>query len=174
MISCKVDFNRLYEGGKIAKLYCAGVGIFPVFSGLFPHTNRIGCGGNENGPIPTGKYRIVDRPRGGVRSRLKEYEKHIRTGNDYSSWFALYRQDGLIDDSTYIGETLRRSFRLHPLRPDGTGVSDGCLTFMYHADFDKLRSALLNSHTRDIPIIHLKAYGEIEVTGDMNAPCLIL
>ncbi|MCR9003713.1 DUF2778 domain-containing protein [Rahnella perminowiae] len=85
------------ENCKTLLCWC---GIFPVFSGLFPHTNRIGCGGNENGPIPTGKYWIVDRPRGGVRSRLKEYEKHIRTGNDYSSWFALYRQDGLIDDST--------------------------------------------------------------------------
>lgn len=174
MISCKVDFNQLFDGGKIAKLYCAGVGIFPVFSGLFPHTNRIGCARYQNGPIPTGKYWIVDRPRGGLRSWLKEQEKHYRTGNDYSSWFALYRQDGLIDDSSCIDETLRNSFRLHPLRPDGTGVSDGCVTFYNQNDFDMLRYALMRAHVTDIPIIHQKAYGEIEVLGDMNAPCIMV
>lgn len=172
MISCKVDFNRLYQGGSVAKLYCAGVGIFPVFSGLAPLTNRMGCADLKNGPIPPGKYWIVDRPKGGIRSKLKQLEKELRTGNDYDSWFGLYRQDGLIDDSTYIGDTLRNSFRLHPLRPDGTGVSDGCITFFHHADFYLLRAHLLQAHTAFIPIIELKAYGEIEVLGDINAPCI--
>ncbi|MDR1751983.1 DUF2778 domain-containing protein [Enterobacter cloacae subsp. cloacae] len=32
-------------------------------------------------------------------------------------------------DSILINGISRGSFRLHPLRPDGTGVSEGCITF---------------------------------------------
>lgn len=75
MISCRVDFNRLYEGGKIAKLYCAGVGIFPVFSGLGSLLNRQGCSDLKNGAIPPGKYWIVDRPAGGLNSWIVQMRK---------------------------------------------------------------------------------------------------
>ena len=172
MISCKVDFNRLYEGGKIAKLYCAGVGVFPVFSGLGSLLNRQGCSDLKNGAISPGRYWIVDRPTGGLNSWIVKMRKEWKSGNDYDSWFALYRQDSLVDDWTFIGTRERGNFRLHPLRPDGTGVSDGCITFYNHTDFNVLRDYLLRAHTMIIPVLGQKAYGEIEVLGDINAPCL--
>lgn len=114
MISCKVDFSRLYDDGTVAKLFCAGVGVFPVFSGLASMMNRMGCAGLTNGPIPTGKYWIVDRPRGGLKSWAKQIEKEWRTGNDYNSWFALYRQDGLVNDITMsITRCARRFVCIH-------------------------------------------------------------
>ncbi|WP_340674064.1 tlde1 domain-containing protein [Enterobacter cloacae] len=41
--------------------------------------------------------------------------------------FGLDRQ--IMTDSILINGISRGSFRLHPLRPDGTGVSEGCITF---------------------------------------------
>lgn len=41
--------------------------------------------------------------------------------------FGLDRQ--IMTDSILINGVSRGSFRLHPLRPDGTGVSEGCITF---------------------------------------------
>ena len=92
----------------------------------------------------------------------------IHKGFDY----VRTRQDSLVDDWTFIGTRERGNFRLHPLRPDGTGVSDGCITFYNHTDFNVLRDYLLRAHTMIIPVLGQKAYGEIEVLGDINAPCL--
>ncbi len=63
MIYCRMDLDKVSPDGKTILLYCSGVGIFPVFTGLAPYTNKAGCASRENGPIPTGKYWIIDRPR---------------------------------------------------------------------------------------------------------------
>lgn len=168
MIYCELNYNEHYPAHNLM-LRCAGVGSFPVFSGLGPFMNIPEFTAHRNGPIPLGKYWIVDRPMGGIGSMERMVEKWLKTGNRYWEWFALYRQDGLIDDSTFVDGICRGSFRLHPLRPHGTGVSDGCVTFRNHADFDQLRQALLRTSVHTLPHNTLKAYGELNVIGMRRA-----
>lgn len=168
MIYCELNYNEKTLDNRL-KLRCAGVGTFPVFSGLGAFTNIPEFSGRKNGPIPLGKYWIVDRPMGGIGSIERMAEKWMKTGNRYWQWFALYRQDGLIDDKTFVDGVQRSSFRLHPLRPDGTGVSDGCITFVNQADFDRVRHSLQDSPMQPIPYSTLKAYGEINVIGMRRA-----
>lgn len=106
---------------------------------------------------------------GGIGSIERMAEKWMKTGNRYWQWFALCRQDGLIDDKTFVDGVQRGSFRLHPLRPDGTGVSDGCITFVSQADFERVRQSLQDSTMQPIPYSTLKAYGEINVIGMRRA-----
>jgi hypothetical protein len=78
---------------------------------------------------------------------------------DRGDWFALYRQDGHIDDQTFLGKVRRGEFRLHPLGP--SGVSFGCVVLQQHSDFQALRAALLAAgsyRVRDAP-----AYGVLDV-----------
>ena len=49
-----------------------GVGTFLAFSGDGAYKNHGGCGMiPKKGPVPAGKYWIVDRPSGGMKSRLE-------------------------------------------------------------------------------------------------------
>ncbi|WP_244212396.1 DUF2778 domain-containing protein [Buttiauxella izardii] len=139
--------------------------MFYVFSGLDAFKDVLEFSDRKNGPIPLGKYWIVDRPKGGLYSRFKQFGKEIRTGNDYDKWFALFKQDSVMDDYTFVDLFQRGNFRLHPLRPDGTGVSDGCITFYNQADFNTIREALLLTQQKNIGSAGLVAYGEINVIG---------
>ncbi|MBB3322584.1 DUF2778 domain-containing protein [Atlantibacter sp. RC6] len=168
MVFCELNYNDKMFDNRL-KLRCADVGIFPVFSGLGAFMNVLEFSRCKNGPVPTGKYWIVDRPMGGIGSMERMVEKWIKTGNRYWEWFALYRQDGSIDDQTFVDGVNRGSFRLHPLRPDGTGVSDGCVTFCNQGDFYQFRQALLRSPQQPIPHSSLKAYGELNVFGMRRA-----
>lgn len=119
----------------------------------------------KKGPVPAGKYWIVDRPSGGMKSRLeagvKDTWNHYSKGATFkhSDWFALWRDDWNLDDYTWIGSVKRGNFRLHP----GT-LSEGCITLCHDTDFAILRNALLNTPKMDIPCAkNLKAYGSIEV-----------
>ncbi|GAB7535998.1 hypothetical protein BGC_22140 [Burkholderia sp. 3C] len=80
---------------------------------------------------------------------------------DHGEWFALYRDDGLIDDFTWINGVQRGQFRLHPA--GGRGISLGCITLPSRVDFQRIRTAL--RHTVQIPArtSGLRAYGTIEV-----------
>jgi hypothetical protein len=97
-----------------------GVGTFQAYSGNDIYRNRGGCTAvPENGPIPAGRYWIVDRPTGGIRSQAEALVKD--TANAFTGrrshrdeWFALYRDDGMIDDWTWINGVKRGNFRLHP------------------------------------------------------------
>lgn len=164
MITCELNYNDRTSNGTL-RLQCSGVGIFHVFSGLGAFKDVLEFSRGKNGPIPLGKYWIVDRPKGGMYSRLKQIEKEIRTGNDYDKWFALFKQDSVMDDYTFVDLFQRGNFRLHPLRPDGTGVSDGCITFYNQADFNTLRDALLKTTRKIIDNSGIVAYGEINVIG---------
>ncbi|MDV5357108.1 DUF2778 domain-containing protein [Kosakonia sp. SMBL-WEM22] len=130
----------------------------------------------NNAAIPPGRYWIVDRPKGGRFSELNQWAKEVATGNSYDDWFGLFRQDGLIDDKTQFevgpGYYYRSNLRLHPLRPDSTGLSEGCVTFYRRADFYAVRKALLHTHT--MPVCGgngLMAYGEVIVTGNTTRSC---
>jgi len=164
MIICQLNYNdKAYDGSL--NFRCAGVSVYPVFSGLGAFKNMLEFSGRQNGPIPLGRYWIVDRPEGGIYSRFRTWQKQQKTGNHYQELFALYRQDGFIDDVTFINGHRRGSFRIHPLRPDGSGVSDGCITFCNRSDFYHLRDALLNTERIAVHCSGLQAYGEVNVIG---------
>ncbi|TDN61769.1 DUF2778 domain-containing protein [Paraburkholderia sp. BL10I2N1] len=156
----------------LAPLTIFGVGTFNAYSGNAQYRNRGGCTAvPENGPLPAGKYWIVPRPTGGVRSAVEtwlkdEFNHYSSRPTDHSEWFALYRDDGKIDDYTWIDGVRRGNFRLHPA--GGRGLSLGCITLPSRTDFLRIRTALL--HTKTIPVRNsaLNAYGSIEVVTHGN------
>lgn len=120
------------------------------------------------GPVPAGKYWIVDRPEGGLRSQvnagIRDLYNHVVNGATFrhNEWFALWRDDWGIDDYTWIEGVKRGNFRLHP----GT-LSEGCITLPHDSDFAMLRNALLRTQRVDVPCTSkLKAYGTIEVIAN--------
>lgn len=141
-----------------------GLGTFLAFSGDGAYRNKGGCGMIINqGPLPAGKYYVVDRPSGsllnsvrawGIDKAKSAFMYHV----DHSEWFALYRADGKIDDTTFFRGVSRGSFRLHPGQ-----VSDGCITLANQSDFNLLRNALLRASKIPVPGTNLKAYATIEV-----------
>ncbi|QKJ86818.1 DUF2778 domain-containing protein [Paramixta manurensis] len=146
-----------------------GIGTFLAFSGDGIYRNRGACGMKPRvGPIPAGKYWIVDRPEGGLKSQIikgaKDVWNHYYKGSTFThnEWFALWRDDWGIDDYTWIEGIKRGNFRLHP----GT-LSEGCITLPHDSDFNTLRNALLRTQKTDVPCMKkLKAYGMIEVIAN--------
>ena len=106
----------------------------------------------EKGPIPVGDYYICERESGGTLGGISDWI----TGRD--QWFALYADDGTIDDFTTVGGVSRGRFRLHP----GT-TSHGCITMLDSTEFTSLRNALLATSTITISGTTLTAYGKVTV-----------
>ena len=159
----------IISGADYSPLSIYGVGTFMAFSGNGIYRNKGACATiSGNGPIPTGKYWIVDRPEGGVKSRVnagvRDMYNHFASGATFkhSEWFALWRDDWNIDDYMWIESVKRGNFRLHP------GVlSDGCITLAHDSDFALLRNALLRTTKVDVPCMKkLKSYGTIEVVAN--------
>lgn len=177
MIYCRLDLNNLYDHGRIARLQVSGVGQFPVFTGNGAYINHPECSMLPNAAIPPGDYWIVDRPKGGIKSDLTQMGKSIYTGNNYNQWFGLYRKDATLDDYMKFqrsGVTWQRgNFRMHPLRPDGTGLSDGCITFYHQADFATVRRALLMTRNMVVLSTGTVAYGEVTVIGQLDEACTL-
>ncbi|WP_084009864.1 DUF2778 domain-containing protein [Pandoraea oxalativorans] len=161
------------SGQDLSPLVISGVGTFPAFSGDGSYRNQGGCTARPNqGPIPAGRYWIVDRPKGGVRTLLMNTAVEVRFGFtrspvDYSEWFALYRDDGMIDDYTWTEGVKRGNFRLHPA--GGRGISLGCITLQSRADYAALRRAILKTPTVHLRDTGLSTYGWIDVTTYGNA-----
>jgi hypothetical protein len=157
----------LVNNEPLSPLTIFGVGTFNAYSGDEQYRNRGGCTAVAGkGPIPAGKYWIVDRPTGGTGSKAlawakDEWNSYRGHPTDHSEWFALYRDDGAISDVTWVNGVKRGQFRLHPA--GGRGVSLGCITLPSLTDFTRIRNALL--HTAQIPAraSGLRAYGTIEV-----------
>ncbi|RZF31785.1 DUF2778 domain-containing protein [Paraburkholderia sp. UYCP14C] len=151
-------------------LVVPGVGSFPAFSGDDVCRNRSGCTAVVGkGPLPAGKYWMVDRPGGGFRSKAEAFVKvtwNSATGvaTDHSEWFGLYRDDSLIDDWTWVNGVKRGNFRLHP--SGGGGHSFGCMTLHSRADFHRLRRTLLQTATVSAGNSGIRAYGWIEVIAN--------
>jgi hypothetical protein len=162
----------LVNNTPLSPLSIFGIGTFNAYSGDGPYLNRGGCTAIAGkGPIPAGRYWIVERPTGGIGSKAYTWAKDtlnaaLGTPSDHSEWFALYRDDGLIDDYTWINSVRRGNFRLHPA--GGQGISLGCITVPSRTDFLRIRNALL--HTTTIPARNsgLRAYGTIEVISYGN------
>ena len=72
------------------------------------------------------------------------------------------RDDGQIDDATFIGGVRRGMFRLHPLGP--RRMSTGCIVLNKADDFSRLRKYLL-SVPRAVTKSGMRAYGVISVAS---------
>lgn len=83
-----------------------GVGTFMAYSGKDKYRNQSGCTAvPSTGPIPAGTYHIVKRPTGGwkgvIRTDLHDFYSWLTpTPVIKAEWFALYRDDGKLDDYT--------------------------------------------------------------------------
>ncbi|WP_205955085.1 DUF2778 domain-containing protein [Pantoea stewartii] len=164
-----MSYKDLKKGGGEATLHVYGVGDFPVFSGDKPYTNDPNCSFLKNSAIPIGKYWIVDRPEGSFANRVRTAIWDPISGNRHNEWFALF-SDQTMSDSVFINGIDRGSFRLHPLRPDGSGISEGCITFYKPSDFQIVRTALLRVKKTTIARHNMKlsVYGRVDVLGDSN------
>ncbi|MCG5075187.1 DUF2778 domain-containing protein [Paraburkholderia tagetis] len=157
----------LVDNKFLSPLTINGLGTFDAYSGNDRYRNRGGCTAvPENGPIPAGKYWIIDRPTGGIGSiamaRIKdEWNTFFGHPSNHREWFALYRDDGKIDDITWVNGVKRGQFRLHPA--GGHGISLGCITLSSRVDFLRIRNALLYTMTIPAGNSGLSAYGTIEV-----------
>ncbi|WP_186115916.1 tlde1 domain-containing protein, partial [Burkholderia gladioli] len=78
-----------------------------------------------------------------------------------SGSFALYRNDGKIDDWTTIKGIRRGHFRLHPV--GRIGESSGYITVKNPAQFEKLRLFLKAQLIFQVPGAVLRAYGKVIV-----------
>ena len=157
MIHCTFRLN----GNALSNLSCPGIGFFPAYSGnTGQHRNNPdSVAVKDIGPLPPGKYYIVDRPRS-LSTRIKDVFATEYTGSDRSAWFALYRVDSNIDDLTFIGQVQRGNFRLHPAGYEG--ISNGCITLPSRCHFAVLREALMKTPTVMVSS-SFNAYGTIQV-----------
>jgi len=158
MIKCTFHLN----GKSLSNLSCPGIGFFPAYSGNAglhrnnPNSVKI----PSIGPLPPGKYYIVNRPIGGLRSRAQDWMASKYSGSDRGLWFALFREDNQIDDWTFIDKVERGNFRLHPA--GYRGISEGCITLASQSHYAILRNALLRTPTFKLTS-SLTAYGTIQV-----------
>ena len=151
MHQCSFELNN--EPMSVFKI---GERSFNAFSGLSPYVNKRLAACTPNlGPIPPGTYYIVDRESGGFLGGL--YDMFGQRGD----WFALYAEDGKIDDETYCNEIKRGNFRLHP--KVGSGISKGCITVDHQSDFNAIRIILKGVPKEPIPGSSISAYGKVTV-----------
>jgi hypothetical protein len=134
------------------------IGPLAAFSGDGDGRNNADSASAANhGAIPPGCYHIVDRVSGGLLGPIRDYAL------SRDEWFALYREDGELDDQTYVGRVQRGEFRLHPLGP--RGMSTGCIVLQHKDEFARLRTQLLREGARPVHGTGVRSYGIIEVMG---------
>lgn len=158
MIRCTFHLN----GGALSTLGCPGIGFFAAYSGQAGSTrnNPDAMAVKNIGPLPPGKYYIVSRPTGGRFSGIRDYFGSVVSGSDRELWFGLFRDDGSVDDYTFIEDVKRSNFRLHPAGYKGT--SHGCITFPGLSQYMILRNSLLSTTTFNVTST-LIAYGTVYV-----------
>lgn len=151
MVDCRFELN----GEPMSALHCRGQA-FAAFSGRGAHANKraFACHAGV-GPIPPGTYFILDRQSGGLLGAFRDLF------NDRKTWFALYANDGRIDDETYCNAVKRGQFRLHPKGP--LGVSEGCITIDSESAFQHLQALIRGAVQVPVPGTPLKAYGKVVV-----------
>jgi len=162
------------NGADYAPFNLYGVGVFMAFSGNGVYRNKGACGAVKgDGPLPAGKYWIVERGSGGYLSKKKAQVQDawnkFRHGAEFGrdEWFALYRDELGIDDGTWIDGVYRGLFRLHP----GT-ISEGCITIAHNSDYGITRDALMNTEPMLVPCMRsLMARGWVEVIANGTETC---
>lgn len=148
---CKFKLN-----GEPMSTFAIGNSSYPAFSGMGKDRNKKQSACLQGtGPIPPGMYYIVDRPTGGMLGAARDW-----LGNK-GDWFALFADDGSVDDQTLCDKTVRGNFRLHPKGP--LGRSEGCITLDSLDDFNAIRSKLKSYPLEGIPNSQIKAYAKVLV-----------
>ncbi|EQA1620823.1 DUF2778 domain-containing protein [Enterobacter asburiae] len=158
--------TMLLNDADYAPFNLHGVGVFMAHSGQGIYRNNGLCGAVKgSGPIPPGKYWIVDRGTGGffsgLKAKVQDRWNKVRSGAEFGrdEWFALYKDDWGIDDGTWIDNVYRGLFRLHP----GT-LSEGCITIAHDSDYALIRNALMSTELIQVPCMRsLMARGWVEV-----------
>lgn len=140
--------------GKFMSAFVLDKSSYPAFSGMGQDRNKKQSACLKGvGPIPPGQYYIVDRPAGGLLGAIRDW-----LGNK-GDWFALYADDGSVNDETFCDQTIRGNFRLHPKGP--LGRSEGCITVETLEDFKAIRKALKSYPLVAIETSQLKAYAKV-------------
>ncbi|HTH61615.1 MAG TPA: DUF2778 domain-containing protein [Paraburkholderia sp.] len=152
-----------WENGKTtSRLFCSGFGSVEAFSGTGPGRNNPRATAMANiGPLPSGRYYLVDRQSGGRLGWLWDWlgtSLHVTT--DHSKWFMLWHER--TGDSAFVEGIRRGSFRLHPAGPQN--LSKGCITVVSPAQFDLLQR-YIRSRVPDKPVPGqtFNAYGTVDV-----------
>lgn len=156
-VACTFQLN----GKPTSLLQCPGIGNLAAFSGHDRgRDNPAAVALEDIGPIPPGRYYIVDRQSGGRLGWLYDFLRTYAYGTDRDKWFALWREK--TGDTTIINGVRRGQFRLHPIGPQG--LSDGCITITSPHSFDALAAYLRKQGASwPVPGTTLKAYGWVDV-----------
>ncbi|EXU75350.1 DUF2778 domain-containing protein [Erwinia mallotivora] len=175
MLTMRMVYDDQARKSGQGELLINGVGRFPVLSGRKTHINDPNCEYlADEGSIPVGRYWIVEPPQGGVYTQARRAFLDFLHNTDHSEWFGLYNSQTM-DDYAYVNGVKRTGFRLHPLRPDGSGESWGCITLFKVSDFKQIRQALLRTSKVKVPSSRsgLMAYGYVDVMGKADyAKCV--
>lgn len=151
MLDCSFVLDRRY----FCKLNLDTLRV-DAFSGNGPDRNNPDSTAVPNvGPLPIGTYYVVDRESGGRFGKLYDLF------SNKEEWFALYRNDGMIDDQTFVNSVVRGNFRLHPRGP--LGLSRGCVTVEHQDDFDRVRRKLLKAGRSRVRQNDIMAYAVLTV-----------
>ncbi|ASL44626.1 hypothetical protein bAD24_I14170 [Burkholderia sp. AD24] len=146
---------------RTSTLLCPGAGLFTAFSGTSVGRDNPAAVAKEGlGPLPQGRYYIVDRESGGHLGWLYDIARKYAYGTDRSHWFMLWREG--TGDVTIINGVKRGAFRLHPVGPQK--LSEGCITLVNPVRFNVLANYLRQQGaTLPVPGATLKAYGYVDV-----------
>jgi hypothetical protein len=143
-------------------LYCSGFGSVTAYSGqLSGRDNPQAISIKDIGPIPPGKYYLLDRQSGGLMGWFYDLVSRGNVGTtDHSKWFMLWNER--TGDTTIINGVRRGEFRLHP--EGQRRLSKGCITVPSNETFNRLER-YIRSRPPDIPVpgTAYKAYGTVEV-----------
>ncbi|WP_062388491.1 DUF2778 domain-containing protein [Pseudomonas abietaniphila] len=168
----KTTSNLVYctyvlNGEPMSRLVCDGVS-YDAFSGdASSYVNDVRYQNvPELGPLPLGKYYILDREPGGYMGWIRQPVSDLLAGTDRGEWLSLYRDDGIIDDQTSINNIQRSAFRIHPIGPKG--ISEGCITLFSPLAFESLRQYIRNRQGEKLPGRNIKYYGIVEVIEERS------
>ncbi|MFS2221186.1 DUF2778 domain-containing protein [Pantoea sp. B65] len=150
------------NGRHMSEMVCNGFGTVFAFSGNREDRNQpTSTAIPFDGPLPQGEYFIVDRESGGRLSRIRDFMQDTLAGTYRAGWFALYRNDSVIDDYTFINGVRRGHFRLHPV--GRFGVSEGCITLPNVMQYYHLWQYLKSQQMERVPGSSLYHYGRVQV-----------
>lgn len=128
--------TMLLNDADYAPFNLHGVGVFMAHSGQGIYRNNGLCGAVKgSGPIPPGKYWIVDRGTGGffsgLKAKVQDRWNKVRSGAEFGrdEWFALYKDDW---ESMMV-----------PGLITSIGVCFGCIRVRYLRDVSRLPMILI-------------------------------
>ncbi len=151
MLDCKFALN-----GKEMSEFKIGASAWRAFTGQGSERNKrkFMCA-TPASPIPPGSYYIVDRPSSGALAGLKD------GANAQGLGFALYADDGRIEDETMRDLIARGNYRLHPAGEVGSGM--GCIKIHDKGQYQFIAKMLRNAIASPIPGSTMQAYGKLTV-----------